>query len=144
MATCKNCHRKINRLDSDICPYCGCENPIDSNYKTMDFTSNLKQYAGNEALYRSKKKKIYVLLCMLVGYFGIHEFYLGKKKKAIIEAAVSIVAIAAIGTVLFFLTPLKGFGFLVAFGGVWVLFLILGLILSTRTSLKDGKEEFLR
>jgi len=144
MATCKNCHRTINRLDSDVCPYCGCENPIDSQYKTMDFTSNLKQYGGADALYRSKKKAVYILLTFLLGYFGIHEFYILKPKKGIVEAVITVLFVAAVGTALFFLTPLKGFGFLAAFGGIWLFYVILGLFLLNKTSLKDGKEEFLR
>ena len=75
MPKCRNCGKDIKRYEDDICPHCGCANPVPKNYETMDVTKTIKKMAAeNSDLYRSKSKRAYVLLCLLLGFFGAHNF----------------------------------------------------------------------
>ena len=129
-----------------MCPYCGTTNPIDDSYQTKDVTSFIGATKTDGKLYKSKSKKIVGLLCLLLGYFGAHNFYLGFKKKAIIELLVSILVIGGIGAALFFLLePLKNaLAFLIPFGILWLVYIFVSIHYFTSDSLKDSNGVFLR
>ena len=144
MPYCKNCHREISRFDSDICPYCGTRNPIDENYKTQDVTQHIDPVKGEYKLYRSKSRKTYGLLCTLLGYFGIHEFYLGFAKKAVWELVITLLLVGGVGSLLYFLAWKNWMIYLFLFLAVWIFYAVLGLLYAKKDTLKDAKGEFLR
>lgn len=146
MPICKNCHRTISKFDNDMCPYCGAENPIEDNYKTNDVTSFIQASGTDARLYKSKSHKVAGFLCAFLGYFGIHNFYLGFTKKAIIELVASLLVIAGVGCALFFLLePLKNaFAFLAPFALVWILYIIGSFQYFNNDSLVDSNGELLR
>lgn len=146
MPICKNCHRTISKFDKDICPYCGTSNPIEDNYQTKDVTSFIKATNSEGKLYKSKSKKVTGLLCALVGYFGIHNFYLGFTKKAVLELLVSLAIIGGIGCLLFFLVPAlnNALAFLIPFAVLWVAYIVISIHYFTNDSLEDSHGVFLR
>ena len=145
MPKCRNCGKDIKRYEDDICPHCGCANPVPKNYETMDVTKTIKKMAAeNSDLYRSKSKRAYVLLCLLLGFFGAHNFYVGKAKLAIVDIIITLVLVGGLGSLLTFLTPLSFFGYLIGFGVSFLLFAFNALLLNGRDSLKDGSGEYLR
>lgn len=146
MPICKNCHRTISKFDNDMCPYCGTANPIEDNYKTNDVTSFIQASGTKETLYKSKSSKMSGLLCAFLGYFGVHNFYLGFKKKAIIELLISLVAIVGIGITLFLLVePLKNIlAFLIPFALVWLVYIVRSFHYFNNDSLVDSTGELLR
>lgn len=144
MPYCKSCHREISKFDVDICPYCGQEFPIDPHYKTMDITRRIDQVDPGFELYRSKSQKIYAVLSMACGYFGIHNFYIKKPKRAYFDLALTLAITAIVGSVLTFATPLSYFGYLIGFAAAWSLFLVNGFLILKKDSLRDGSGEFLR
>jgi TM2 domain-containing membrane protein YozV len=145
MPKCRYCHKEISALlDKDVCPYCGIKNPIEDNYKTKDMTAFVDPVTGNYKLYKSKSKRLTGLLCLTLGYFGVHNFYLRFFKKALLDIAITLVAVGGIGSLLFFLTPLGVWGYLIPFFAVWLGFVGLSVYFYKKDSLKDGNGEFLR
>ena len=147
MPKCRNCGKEISRYeDTDICPHCGCADPVPPNYETMDVTKTIKKMAEENAnLYRSKSKNTYVLLCLLLGFAGAHSFYIRKANRGFLDIAITLAVTALIGTLLYFLVPtLSFFGFLIGFGAAFLCFAIYSFALRAQDSLKDGNGEYLR
>jgi len=145
MPYCKNCHREITKFDIDVCPFCGEKNPIDDNYKTMDMTQHIDPQAKGYGLYKSKSQKKAAFYCAVFGFFGLHDFYLGFKKRAIYELLSSVFIIGGAGCVLFFtkLFP-DAWAFLIPFFFVWAIYIIVAIYIFKKDSLKDANGEFLR
>ena len=145
MPRCRNCQREISKFDKDICPYCGENNPIDPTYETIDVTSYIDPQGQGYELYRSKSRKSAALLCLTLGFLGIHNFYLGFKKRGIIECAISILFIAGVGSALFFSGLLaNALAFVLPFLAVWLLYGLWSIQYFKKDNLKDGHGEFLR
>ncbi len=146
MPICKNCHRTIQKFDKDICPYCGTENPIEDNYVTKDVTGFINSMHSGEELYKSKSRKTTGFLCLLLGYLGIHNFYLGYIKKGIIDLLLSLLIIAGAGSALFFLVePLKNvFAYLIPFALVFLFFVLNSIHYFKDDSLMDANGELLK
>jgi TM2 domain-containing membrane protein YozV len=144
MPQCKNCHREISKFDSDICPFCGTPHPIDDNYKTKDMTQFVDPVSGDYKLYKSKRKLVAGLLCALLGYFGAHDFYLGFWKKGLIEAGVSLVLVGGLGSLLYFLSPLTFWGYLIPALVLVLFYALFSLRYFKGESTKDSAGEFLR
>lgn len=83
---CKNCGRQIED-DSAFCPHCGTnlKNQRKSGHKptvepqqpvinVINNNTNVNKNFG----YVHKKKWVAFFLCLFLGYFGIHRFYVGK------------------------------------------------------------------
>jgi hypothetical protein len=145
MPYCKSCHREISKFDKDICPYCGEKNPIDASYETMDITQHIDPLAKGYGLYKSKSHRRMIWLCATLGYFGVHDFYLGFKKRAFIELFSTIFVVAGAGCTLYFTGLLKNaLAFIIPFLVVWLFYIAAALILRKNDSLKDSNGEFLR
>lgn len=144
MPYCRQCHREISKFDNDMCPYCGTPHPIDPNYETMDITRNMATLEGQYELPKSRKKKVLILLCATLGYLGVHWFYIYRKTRGIVSLLFSLAFVGGIGSLLL-LTPLPVYAdYLIAFGAVWIVFLIEALLLLFIDTPKDGRGEFLR
>lgn len=82
---CKKCGKEI--ADATICPACGASQISDSDVKqpvvvdvvnnntNMNQNNNINGFIGN---YPYKSKWIAFFLCLFLGEFGIHRFYVGK------------------------------------------------------------------
>lgn len=146
MPKCRNCQRDISRFDTDICPYCGAQKPIDRNYKTHDVTTFVDPMAKDYKLYKSKSKRLAVFLSATLGMFGVHDFYLGRPGLAYLNLVITTILIAGGGSLIFFLVPaLHSFwAYLIPVGALILFHLLHGLSFLFRDSLKDGNGEFLR
>ncbi len=146
MPICKNCHRTIQKFDKDMCPYCGTENPIEDNYQTKDVTGFIKTTHVEGDLYKSKSRKTAGFLCLLLGYLGIHNFYLGFIKKGILELLASLIIIGGVGCALFFLLePFKNaLAFVLPFALMFVVFAIISIRYFKNDSLVDSNGELLK
>jgi len=147
MPICKNCHHSITRFDEDVCPYCGTEHPIEDGYVTKDMTSFVDPVASEYKLYKSKSRRLSATLCLFLGMFGIHNFYLGFKKVAIIELIITTILIAGGGTLLgFFLAETMPFfsWYLIFFGVLFIFYALRSFHYFLKDSLCDASGEFLR
>jgi len=146
MPICKNCHHSISSFDKDVCPYCGENNPIDENYETKDMTQFVDPVSGDYKLYKSKSRKASAFLCLFLGYFGAHSFYLGFYRRGAIEAIASLLIIGGIGSLLGFLLQGKMPFYLphiILFAVLFLVYAILSIRYFHKDSLKDSRGEFL-
>ncbi len=147
MPICKRCHHSISSFDKDLCPYCGEENPIDEGYETKDMTQFINPVSGDYKLLKSKSRLTCALLCLFLGSFGAHSFYLGFKKRGLIELIATLIFIAAIGSIFAFAIKLSiqtGLSYLIAFGIVFLIYAGISIKYFVKDSLKDAHGEFLR
>ncbi len=145
MPNCKYCHREISKFDTDVCPHCGAIRPIDPNYKTMDITKNIKTVAGeNFELPKTRSQKVFGILCMMLGWAGIHDFYIYLPKRGLLHILVTLVLTLGIGLPLFLTVWPNPLAFIIPFLLAWVAHVPLGYVLWKIESPKDGRGEFLR
>ena len=145
MPRCKYCNREISKFDNDICPHCGGKHPIEEGYATMDVTTAFAKKEQIE-LYKSKSKSKYRNLCFGLGLFGVHNFYLGFKKKGLINLISTLLIIGTIGTLLFLfaLKSLPFVAYLIPIIALYIFYLIDGLLINGKNDLKDSEGVFLR
>jgi TM2 domain-containing membrane protein YozV len=144
MPQCKNCHREISKFDSDVCPFCGTPHPIDDNYKTKDMTQFVDPVSGDYKLYKSKSKLAAGLLCVFLGEFGAHSFYLGFWKRGLVELLSTAILLGGVGSLLFFAASLGVWGYLIPFFALFVFYACLSYRYFRGESTKDAAGEFLR
>jgi len=146
MARCKYCHREISRVrDADICPYCGGVKPIDDDFRTLDVTSVIDPVKGQYKTYRSRSRKTAALLCALLGYFGVHRFYLYYPLRGFLCIAITLALVGGVGSILAFVAKMPiWLSYLIPFLAVWIFYVIFSFLLKGQNSLKDGRGEFTR
>lgn len=144
MPRCKYCHSEITKFDTDICPKCGERNPIDDDYRTMDITQHIDPQAGDFKLYKSKSKKLTLLLMALFGPLAFDEFYRGFIGRAVANLLFTIAVVGGLGTSLLLLDLIQPWFYFVLYGFVWVCHMLRALAISRNDSLKDARGEFLR
>ena len=143
MAKCKYCGESINRLDKEICPFCGGIKPLEGiDDSTEDFTTALESI--NETSNKPKSKIIAAILAFLLGIFGFHNYYLGKYKIGFITLGISLALIAGIGSILFFTCIKNVFGYLIPYFVMESLMIVVGISFILRHDIKDAKGEFLK
>lgn len=95
MATikCPECNRKISD-QAMSCPKCG--RPLNVSSAFNDFPPpNIGMYTSNADIYTqdmaasAKSRRTALLLCLFLGYFGAHRFYVGKTKSGIVVLIMS-------------------------------------------------------
>lgn len=92
---CRNCGGPINENEK-FCKHCGSKN--EQNYQSNSYYTNnitFDQIAGHNNSYSTvipgAKSRILAGVLALLTSFGIYNFYLGYKKKAIIQLVISII-----------------------------------------------------
>ena len=144
MPYCRSCHQQISKFDTDICPYCGEKNPISSGYKTLDVTRTFGTIEGRE-MPKTKSQRTFAILAMTLGYFGVHNFYIYRPKRGLIDILITLVLVLGVGFGLFFGGVMQNaMAFLIPFFVVWAAHIALGVYYLKIESPKDGKGDFLR
>lgn len=147
MPICKYCHKTISNFDKDVCPYCGEKDPIEETYETKDMTQFVNPVTGEYKLYKTKSRKVAVVLCFFFGFLGASSFYLGYWKRGISILTGSLIFILGVGLLLHLglQVPLSPY--------LCYLIPVLGLLLASigfsirymlKDSVKDKNGEFLR
>jgi len=90
MLRCKNCNEKLTRLNKDICPYCGCENPIEKSENTHDITQVIDKLDLKNDKDLIKPTKINYFLLMFLGPYSIDLFYNKKFKIGTVRLLINI------------------------------------------------------
>ena len=143
MPKCKNCNSRIERFHKDRCPVCGVTFPFEGmNSETIEITTNI-DVGGVEADYRPCKKKTLFILFALLGVFGVPFFYLKKKKEGIIGLISNAIIIALMSFLLAYFTSISVVvSIVIAFGAMYLLNIIFGLVMIYQPNLKDGNGQF--
>lgn len=147
MPKCKYCHENITRFDKEICPFCGGKKPLegvdDSTYDITQFVDIMKEN-NKEINFKQKKRVTNSLLCMFLGFFGADAFYLGFKKIGIIRLIINLIIYLALSVILFFLTELGFYSFLIPFGCLFIIYFVIGIINLFIKGKKDVNGVFIR
>ncbi len=80
MLNCKNCGEKLTKFNKEICPYCGCKNPLSESVAETDTTKAVSFVNEEDVKVKNKSFKTFILLTYFLGIFGIEYIYLNKKK----------------------------------------------------------------
>lgn len=145
MPNCKSCGSRLSKFDKDICPICGCVNPLKNvTSETIEITSEIS--LSSEAFnYKAKERFIAFILFFLCGFLGIGYFYLAMPKKGFIWLGINVAFILGLGFLLSL--PLK-FGYLLGFVVTIIIVIlintIIGLYYLLKKDIKDGRGEFLK
>lgn len=88
---CNVCGRYVSQ-NSRFCPNCGTKirtsDDVNENYYGDINLDDINQYGQ---IYKRKSRLIAGLLAVLVGVFGIHNFYIGRNGKAIAQILISVI-----------------------------------------------------
>ncbi len=83
MLKCKNCGEKLTKFNKEICPYCGCQNPLSESVAETDTTRAVSYVNEGEIKINQKSFKTFLLLTYFLGIFGIEYVYINKIKEFI-------------------------------------------------------------
>ena len=143
MAKCKYCHESISRLDKEVCPFCGGIKPLDgTDTSTQDVTKVIDQLE-NPTKIKHKKKIIAAILAILFCIFGAHHYYLGKIKKGLISAGISIGFVIVFGFILFVFGLRNALAFAIAYLIVELVMIFFAIMYLTKHNIQDAYGEFL-
>ena len=95
MKVCVKCGQQLNGSES-YCPVCGA--PADTSQNTGSSNQSQNNYNQYNAVpntpppgYAPKSRLIAVILGILLGGYGVHNFYLGFTTKAVIQIIVTVI-----------------------------------------------------
>lgn len=144
MPNCKNCGARLTKFDKDICPVCGCKNPLDGVVsETVEITTEIDLSDENFSNYKPLYKKTLLLLFCLIGWTGAPFFYLKNKKWGLIYLLLNIALIAGVGVPLMF-TSLTFWGLVIAFGVSYVTNIVIGIVFYFMNNLRDSGGNYVR
>ena len=112
---CRNCGNELSEHE-DVCLKCGVKAGKGNKYcpncgQAVDENASVCVHCGTKfaAPKEPKSKLVAGLLGIFLGGFGVHNFYLGYNKKAIIQVSVSVACIllTASSMIVKFLSPKK-------------------------------------
>lgn len=96
---CRNCGSQLSE-NEDVCLKCGVKAGVGNKYcpncgQAVDENASVCVHCGTKftAPREPKSKLVAGLLGIFLGGFGVHNFYLGYNKKAIIQVSVSVACI---------------------------------------------------
>ncbi len=98
MPYCRECHSRINKYDTDVCPYCGCLHPLEGvDSETVDITSQIRLNSPEYANYKPKTRAMAFMWSATLGFIGAPLFYLGYRVSALIHCLVCLGIILGAG-----------------------------------------------
>lgn len=137
---CRNCGSEMSE-NAAVCVACGVAKGESSNYcpncgsetnpqavvcikcgVALSNKANKVDGIGNS----EKSKTVAGVLAIFLGFFGIHEFYLGNNKKAIIRIIATAIAFILIKAFDSMVANLAGYGFLSTIG--WLVLLTVAIL----------------
>ena len=105
---------KVNRVK---CPYCGAETNVSYSEQEPNFQEQWRQF-GNQASSAldsvfnngpsGKSRGIAGLLAILMGWCGLHYFYIGKTSAGVLFLLIALLSCGILGTVTFIVSIIQG------------------------------------
>ena len=144
MPNCKNCGARITKFDKDICPVCGCKNPLQGvTSETVEITTQIDVSQFQEGQKVVCRRKIVLLLFCLIGFIGAPFFYLKHKKFALIYLIINVLVLGGLFALSYFLLgwPVVA-AILAPIGIVYLVNIVLGIVYYFLPDLKDGEGAF--
>lgn len=145
MPNCRNCGSRLSRFDKDMCPICGVKDPfLGMSTDTNEITSEIETVKEIKD-YRPKSKKTIFILSLFFGFTGASFYYLRYIMTGIIWSIVNLICSGAIFATLFFLAKIDiALSCILSISLLLICNIILSVVLTFKTDLKDGRGEFVR
>ena len=104
---------KVNRVK---CPYCGAETNVSyaeqEQSRWEQFNSQQRQYSAIDSVFNNgpsgKSRGIAGLLAILMGWCGLHYFYIGKTNAGILFLIIAILSCGILATVTTIISIIQG------------------------------------
>lgn len=145
MPICRECKSRISKFDKDVCPVCGCKNPLEGvSSDTIEITSQLDTSSIEFKEYKPCKRLVTFFLFLLIGWTGTPYFYMHYFKRGFIHLICNlIVAGLLICGFIFFIKLELWLNILIPILFIYILNTSFGLFFLLKNDLKDGRGEFL-
>lgn len=150
MPKCSKCSHDLTIFDKDLCPFCGQPQPFDENQKvegdTTQFVDNVESIKEAK-LYKRKKLSTYCILMSTLGIFAAHLFYIKSTMKAIYLLFANLAFIGGSGyllSLLLFKTDLIFLNWIIAFGGLFFVYIILAIFTKFKGDVLDQSGQKLK
>ncbi|MCD8195340.1 MAG: TM2 domain-containing protein [Coprobacillus sp.] len=142
MPYCKYCNARISKFDTDRCPVCGHEKPLEGvTSETIDITS---QIDINESAkvhgYHSHKRMICFIYSCFLGIFGAPLFYLKYITYGLCWLVVNLAILLGAGVTLWI--SFSWIYFLIVLIVLYIFNILFGLFYLFKSDLKDKDGEF--
>ncbi len=103
MLKCKNCGEKLTKFNKEICPYCGCKEPLSESSQETDTTKAIQVVNDSSLIVNKKSLKVFILLTCFLGIFGIEFAYLNKIKEFLISLLINLILYIVFFIIFYFL-----------------------------------------
>ncbi len=145
MPICRECKSRISKFDKDVCPICGCKNPLEGvSSETVEITSQLDASSPEFKEYKPCKKVVVFFLFLLIGWTGTPYFYMHYLKKGLIYLFINLILATLLVCGFLFLIKLDVWlSILIPIVAIYIINVCFGLFFLFKNDLKDGKGEFL-
>lgn len=139
MPNCRHCGSRIEKFNKDRCPICGETHPLDGiSSDTIEITTSLVNGSLEFEDLKQKKKMVFLVLFVLLGWLGIPFLYLKDYKRTIISFVSHILFMAILFCLLFLLLKVSLLlSIIIIIGAIYLIDLLLTLIFHY-TTIKDG------
>ena len=129
MLKCKNCGARLTKFNKEICPYCGCKNPIEHYEEDSCVTQTIDQVYVEDKNFKQHSLNIYYVLSMFLSIFSVDLFYIGKIKSGLIRLGINIAFYLVLFLTIYFSdNALLVLSLLLPFGILYLVYLIFGII----------------
>ena len=144
MPVCRNCGSRITKFNKDICPICGCKNPLEGvSSETIEVTQKVELGDTSFKDYKPCLRVVVFVLFILVGFSGAGYFYLKHKKLGLIWLFANLAFIGGIGALFAFAIKMGGIGFAVSASICYLVNIGIGLYYLFKNDIKDGNGDFI-
>ncbi len=142
MPYCKYCNARISKFDTDRCPVCGHENPLEGvTSETIDITSEIDLNQDPKISgYHSHKRMIAFIYSCFLGIFGAPLFYLKYTMYGVCWLLVNIAILLGAGITLGIYVSWLYFAVVII--ALYIFNILFGLFYLFKGNLKDGNGEF--
>ena len=147
MPVCKNCNARISKFDKDVCPICGCVDPISTEHgETVDITSNISLENELKKEVKVRKKSVALILALVLPFFGTPFYYLRYYKNGLVWFLMNAVFIGVLFVIAYFLVLKNSllWSILAPLIVAYLCNIALGVMLFTKKDYKDGRGELVK
>jgi hypothetical protein len=145
MPNCKHCGSRIEKFNKDMCPICGGTNPLENvTSETVEITSQFCTESFKDSEIKMRKRSIFLILSILLGFTGVHYFYIYRRKAGLFTLIGSIALFSTLLVVLLLIKLKTIFAIFIPLLVVYLINIVISLIFTLTYKFKDGNGNIIR
>lgn len=145
MPNCRNCGTRLTKFEKDLCPICGCKNPLEGvSSETIEITSQIDGVSEKLKGFHQKSRSVCFLLSIFVGFSGAAYFYQYKILKGILWFFINLLIYGGLAAVFFFFAEIEWLSFLLPVTIVYAINIGMGFYFLYIRDYRDGRGNFLK